>query len=92
MINYCCIGLVLDFFAWKLLSKWEGPFIVEEVYRFGSTKINTLDGDKPQVVNGQRLNHYISGNPFEKDVDIIQVVTLEEFIEDKYRKTPESGK
>ena len=44
------------------------------------------------MVNGQRLKHYISGNPIEKDVDVIQVVTPEEFIEDKYRKAPESEK
>ena len=82
----------LRFFVEKILSKWEGPFIVEEVYRSGAIKINTLDGDKPEVVNGQRLKHYISCNPIEKDVDIIQVVTPEEFIEDKDRKTPESEK
>ena len=68
----------LRFFAGKLLSKWEGPFIIEEVYRFGTIKINSLDGEKPQVVNGQRLKHYISGDPLEKDVDIIQVVTPED--------------
>ena len=52
----------LRFFVGKLLSKWEGPFIIEEVYRSGAIKINSLDGDKPQVVNGQRLKHYISGD------------------------------
>ena len=65
-------------------------FIVEEVYRSGVIKINSLDGDKPQVVNGQRIKHYISGDPLEKDVDIIQVVTPEEFIKDKYWEDPES--
>ena len=80
----------LRFFAGKLLSKWEGPFIIEEVYRSGAIKINSLEGDKPQVVNGQRLKHYISGDPLGKDVDIIQVVTPEEFIKNKYRKDPES--
>ena len=53
MIKFYCIGLVSDFFAGKLLSKWEGPCIVEEVYRSGAIKINSLDGDKPQVVNGK---------------------------------------
>ena len=80
----------LSFIAGKLLSKWEGPFIIEEVYRSGPIKINSLDGDKPQVVNGQRLKHYISANPLEKDANVIQVVSPEEFIETKYRKTPES--
>ena len=89
-IKCFCIGLVSGFFAGKLLSKWEGPFIIEEVYRSGAIKINNLDGDKPQVVNGQRLKHYISGNPLEKDADTIQVVSPEEFIETKYRKTTES--
>ena len=74
----------LRFFAGKLLSKWEAPFIIEEVYCSGAIKINSLNGDKPQLVNGQRLKHYISGDPLEKDVDIIQVVTPEEFINNKY--------
>ena len=80
----------LRFFAGKLLSKWEGPFIVKEVYRSGAIKINSLDGNKPQVVNGQRLKHYISGDPLEKDVYIIQVLTPEEFIKNKYREDLES--
>ena len=80
----------LRFFAGKVLSKWEGPFIVEEVYRSGAIKINSLDGDKPQVVNGQRPKHYISGDPLEKDVDIIQVVTPEDFIKSEYQKESES--
>ena len=91
LVTKCfCIGLVSDFFVGKLLSKWEGPFIIEEVYRSGAIKINNLDGDKPQVVNGQRLKHYIPGNPLEKDADVIQVVSPEELIETKYRKTSES--
>ena len=86
---YYCIGLVLDFFAGKLLSKWEGTFIIEKFYHSDAIKINSLNGDKPQVVNGQRLKHYISGDPLEKDVDIIQVVTPEEFIKNKCWKDPE---
>ena len=80
----------LRIFAGKLLSKWEGPFIIEEVYHSGAIKINSLDGDKPQVVNGQRLKHYIFGDPIGKDIDIIQVVTPEDFIKSKYQKESES--
>ena len=43
----------LRFFAGKLLSKWEGPYVVSEVYRSGAIKITSLDGDKSQVVNGK---------------------------------------
>ena len=32
------------FFAGKLLSKWEGPYVIEEVYRFGAIKINNAKG------------------------------------------------
>jgi hypothetical protein len=32
----------LGFFAGKLHSKWEGPFIIEELYRSGAVKIASL--------------------------------------------------
>jgi hypothetical protein len=81
--KFYCIGLVSDFFAEKLLSKWEGHFIIEEVYRSGAINIASLKDKTTQVVNGQRLKHYISGDSLNKDIDIIQVVTLEEFIKEK---------
>jgi hypothetical protein len=76
----CCIGLVSDFFARKLLSKWEGPFVIEEVYRSGAIKIASLKDNTTQVVNGQRLKHYISGDYYNEYIDIIQVVTPEQLI------------
>ena len=80
----------LRFFAGKLLSKWEGPFIVEEVYRSGAIKINSFDGNKPQVVNGQRLKHYISGDIYNEDVDVIQMVSPEKFIITQKQESAES--
>jgi hypothetical protein len=80
----------LRFFAGKLLSKWEGPFIVEEVYRSGAIKIASLKDNTMQVVNGQRLKHYISRDSYNEDIDIIQVVTLEEFIKEQMQETAES--
>ena len=50
------------FVAGKLLSKWEGPYVIKEVYRSGAIKINNFEGTSPRVVNGQRIKHYISGN------------------------------
>ena len=32
------------FFAGKLLSKWEGPYIIEEFYRSRAIKINNAEG------------------------------------------------
>jgi hypothetical protein len=72
----------LRFFAGKLLSKWEGPFVIEEVYRSGAVKIASLKDDTTQVVNGQRLKHYISGDSYNEDFDVIQMMTLEEFIKE----------
>jgi hypothetical protein len=58
--KFYCIGLVSDFFAGKLLSKWEGPYVIVEVYRSGAIKIASLKDDTTRVVNGQRLKHYIA--------------------------------
>src|SRR3954465_1690701 len=45
----------LRLFAGKLLCKWEGPFVIKEVYGSGDIKISSLIDDTTQVVNGQRL-------------------------------------
>ena len=64
----------LRFFAGKLLSKWEGPYIIEEVYRSGAIKI--FEGTNLRVVNGQRIKHYISGTPINVETNIINTVTV----------------
>jgi hypothetical protein len=79
----------LRFFAGKLLSKWEGPYVIEEVYRSGAIKIALLKDDTTQVVNGQRLKHYITGDSYNEDVDVIQMVSLEEFIQDNMQEPAE---
>ena len=65
------------FFAGKLLSKWEGPYVIEEVYRSGAIKINNAKGTNPKVVNGQRIKHYISVTPINVESNIIQTMTPE---------------
>jgi hypothetical protein len=42
------------------------------------------------VVNGQTLKHYISGDYYNDDIDINQVVTPEEFIKEKIQESTES--
>ena len=74
----------LRFFAGKLLSKWEGPYVIEEVYRSGAIKINNTEGNFSRVINGQRIKHYISGTPINVETNIINVITLEEYIRDVY--------
>jgi hypothetical protein len=79
----------LRFFAGKLLSKWEGPFVIVEVYRSGAIKIASLEYDTAQVVNGQRLKHYIAGDSYNEDVDVIQIVCPEKFIQDNMQEPAE---
>ena len=69
----------LRFFAGKLLSKWEGPYLIEEVYRSGDIKINNFEGTNPKVVNGSRIKHYISGNPINAETNVIETVTPEKY-------------
>ena len=76
----------------KLLSKWEGPYLVEDVYRSGAIKINNFEGTKPQVVNGQRLKHYIAGDAINVEADVIQVMIHEEYIEVMYLTPAEPEK
>jgi hypothetical protein len=59
------------------------------VYRSGTIKIASLRDNTTQVVNGQRLKYYISGDSYNEDIDTIQVVTLEEFIKGQMQETTE---
>src|SRR3989337_1872109 len=77
------------FFAGKLLSKWEGPYVIEEVYRSGAIKINNAEGTNLKVVNGQRIKHYISSTPINVESNIIQTLTPEEHIKETFRNTQE---
>jgi hypothetical protein len=44
-----------------------------------------------QVVNGQRLKHYIFGDSYNEDIDVVQVATPEEFIKEQMQETAESA-
>ena len=79
-----CYTSRLRSFAGKLLSKLEGPYIIEEVYRSGAIKINNAEGTNPKVVNGQRIKHYISGTPRNVVTNIINTITPEEYIRDTF--------
>ena len=60
------------------------------MYCSGAIKIVSLKDNTSQVVNGQRLKHYISGDSYNEEVDFIQVVTPEEFIKKQIPETAES--
>jgi hypothetical protein len=57
------------------------------VYRLGAIKIASLKDNTTQVLNGQRLKYYISRDFYNEDIDVIQVVTPEEFIKEHMQET-----
>jgi hypothetical protein len=59
-------------------------------YRSGAVKIALLKDNTTKVLNGQRLKHYIAGDSYNKDVDVIQMITLEEFIKEHMQEFAES--
>jgi hypothetical protein len=61
------------------------------VYRSGAIKIASLKDYTTQVVNGQRLKHYIAGDSYNEDVNVIQMITPEEFIKEHMQETAESA-
>ena len=68
----------------------EGPYVIVEVFRSGAIKIASLKDDSTQVVNGQRLKHYISVDSYNEHVDIIQAITPEAFIKEHISESVEA--
>ena len=60
------------------------------MYRSGAIKIVSLQDNTYQVVNGQRLKHYISRDSYNEEVDFIQVMTPKDFIKEQISETAES--
>ena len=68
------------------------PYVIEEVYRSGAIKINNFKGTSTRVVNGQRIKHYISGNPINFETNVIETVTPEEYKRDTFQNVSDSKK
>ncbi|GJX83480.1 reverse transcriptase domain-containing protein [Tanacetum coccineum] len=51
----------LNIFSGKLKSRWSGPFIITEVYPYGTAKLSHPDGSNLKV-NCHRLKHYYGGD------------------------------
>jgi hypothetical protein len=79
----------LRFFCRKITLKMGRTYVIVEVYRSGAIKIASLKDETTQVVNGQRLKHYIAGDSYNEDVDVIQTVSPEEFIQDNMQEPSE---
>ncbi|GJS51455.1 reverse transcriptase domain-containing protein [Tanacetum coccineum] len=51
----------LKIFSGKLKTRWTGPFIVTQVFPYGTIEISQTDGPNFKV-NGHRLKHYFGGD------------------------------
>ncbi|XP_016755283.1 uncharacterized protein [Gossypium hirsutum] len=49
---------VLKLFPGKLRSRWQGPFILTQVFTHGAVEIESEETEKQFVVNGQRLKTF----------------------------------
>ncbi|KAK1423118.1 hypothetical protein QVD17_18413 [Tagetes erecta] len=67
----------LRLFPGKLRSRWSGPFVVTEVFPYGTVEIEGPDGTKFKV-NGHRLKHYISGPVVDSEVEAIYLDSPDE--------------
>nr|GFB16307.1 reverse transcriptase domain-containing protein [Tanacetum cinerariifolium] len=66
----------LKIFSGKLKSRWSGPFIISQVYPYGTVELSQPDGPNFKV-NGHRLKHY-----FGEDVPKLVVPDLQTFARD----------
>ena len=64
----------LRLFPGKLKSRWEGPFVVKQVFPHGAISITSLDGQNEIKVNGHRLKPYYEGPVVEE----VESLTLED--------------
>nr|GEY54576.1 reverse transcriptase domain-containing protein [Tanacetum cinerariifolium] len=61
----------LKIFSGKLKSRWSGPFIISEIYPYGTAKLVQPDGCNFKV-NCHRLKHYHGGDPPPMEISDVQ--------------------
>nr|GFA02903.1 reverse transcriptase domain-containing protein [Tanacetum cinerariifolium] len=61
----------LKIFSGKLKSRWSGPFIISEIYPYGTAKLVHPDGCNLKV-NCHRLKHYHRGDPPPMEIPDVQ--------------------
>ena len=76
--KFGCLDIISGFLQVNYFP--DGKDLIEEVYRSSEIKINNFEGTKPQVVNGQRLKHYMAGDPANVDLNLIYTTTHEEHV------------
>nr|KYP31222.1 Pol polyprotein [Cajanus cajan] len=70
----------LELMGGKLRSKWIGPFVVTNVFPYGTVEIKSESTDKSFKVNGHRLKPFLSNpsllNAVEEEMSLLDPATL----------------
>nr|GEW99964.1 reverse transcriptase domain-containing protein [Tanacetum cinerariifolium] len=66
-----CTPYRLKIFSGKLKSRWSGPFIISEIYPYGTAKLTHSDGSNFKV-NCHHLKHYYGGDPPPLEIPDVQ--------------------
>ena len=61
----------LKLFPGKLRSRWDGPYIVNQVFLHDAIKLYDPNFENFFMVNGQRLKPYIEGISLNQNIDQI---------------------
>jgi hypothetical protein len=62
----------------KLISKWSGPYKIQEVYRSGALRLKGDIKGIPHTINGQHLKHYLAGQKFVGNVEEVSYTSPDE--------------
>jgi hypothetical protein len=80
-INKHGASKIIDTFeTYQLASKWQGPLVIQDVYRSGAIRLHEDMKGKPHVVNGQCLKHYIAGKSFVGKLEVLNLQTPKDVI------------
>ncbi|GJR03932.1 reverse transcriptase domain-containing protein [Tanacetum coccineum] len=66
----------LKIFSGKLKSRWSGPFMIAEVFPYGTVELSQPDGPNFKV-NGHRIKHYFGGDIPAMDVSDLHLTPMD---------------
>ena len=62
----------LKLFPGKLRSRWTGPYVVTQVFPYGTVEVESEDGQRFKV-NGHRLKHFVEGPTEEREEEVLDL-------------------
>ncbi|XP_035832796.1 uncharacterized protein LOC118481696 [Helianthus annuus] len=65
----------LKLFPGKLRSRWHGPYVVTQVFPYGTIEVENEDGQRFKV-NGHRLKHFVEGPTKDREEEVIDLPVM----------------